>query len=146
MTAAAEIDAIPGTTYTITQLAEEFKITTRAIRFYEDKGLLRPKRHGLTRIYSPRERVRLKLVLRGKRIGFSLDEIGEIMDMYDSEPGEIGQLDYMLDKIRERRTLLRRQQRDIELTLQELEQIESQCRERLTTMRNTTERSQRIAG
>ncbi len=123
-----------STTYTITALAKEFGVTTRTIRFYEDKGLLQPRRNGLTRIYSPRDRVRLKLVLRGKRIGFSLEEIREILDMYDSDPGETGQLEYMLDKLNEQRAVLTRRQRDIELTLDELKQIESQCRERLATM------------
>ncbi len=122
------------TTYTITELAKEFDVTTRAIRFYEDKGLLKPARNGLTRVYTPRDRVRLKLVLRGKRIGFSLNEVREIMDMYDSAPGEVGQLDYMLDKLAQRRAMLHRQQQDIELTLKELNEIETQCRERLATM------------
>ncbi len=146
MTSSAAVEAAPDTTYSITQLANEFGITTRTIRFYEDKGLLRPKRQGLTRIYSPRERVRLKLVLRGKRIGFSLAEIGEIMDMYDSEPGESGQLVYMLDELRKRRTMLQRRQRDIALTLQELDQIESQCRERLASMREAGARARSAAG
>jgi DNA-binding transcriptional MerR regulator len=130
------------TTFTITELAKEFDVTTRAIRFYEDKGLLKPARNGLTRVYTPRDRVRLKLVLRGKRIGFSLDEVREIMDMYDSAPGEIGQLDYMLDKLAERRAMLHRQQQDIELTLKELNEIEAQCRERLATMLKQTAQSQ----
>lgn len=121
-------------TFTITELAKEFGVTTRTIRFYEDKGLLKPARNGLTRVYTPRDRVRLKLVLRGKRIGFSLDEVREIMNMYDSAPGEIGQLEYMLEKLVERRAMLQRQQRDIELTLKELTEIEAQCRERLATM------------
>jgi DNA-binding transcriptional MerR regulator len=134
--------ASDSTTYTITELAKEFDVTTRTIRFYEDKGLLKPARQGLTRIYSARDRVRLKLVLRGKRIGFSLDEVREIMDMYDSAPGEIGQLDYMLDKLAERRAMLHRRQQDIELTLKELNEIEVQCRERLATMVKQTPRSQ----
>lgn len=123
-----------NTTYTITELATEFGVTTRTIRFYEDEGLVKPKRNGLSRIYSPRDRVRLKLVLRGKRVGFSLAEIREIMDMYDSEPGEVGQLSYMLDKLVQRRTMLNRRKKDIELTLKELDQIETQCRERLAMM------------
>ena len=130
------------TTYTITDLAKEFDVTTRTIRFYEDKGLLKPARNGLTRVYTPRDRVRLKLVLRGKRIGFSLDEVREIMNMYDSAPGEIGQLEYMLDKLAERRAMLQRRQRDIDLTLKELNEIEDQCRERLATMAKQTPRSQ----
>ncbi len=130
------------TTYSITELSKEFDVTTRAIRFYEDKGLLKPARNGLTRVYTPRDRVRLKLVLRGKRIGFSLDDVREIMDMYDSSPGEIGQLDYMLDKLAERRARLHRQQKDIDLTLKELHDIEDQCRERLAMMRKQPPQSQ----
>ncbi len=132
----------PTTTYTITELAREFDVTTRTIRFYEDKGLLKPARNGLTRVYTPRDRVRLKLVLRGKRIGFSLDEVREIMNMYDSAPGETGQLEYMLDKLAQRRAMLHRQQQDIELTLKELKEIEAQCRERLATMPKQTPQAQ----
>lgn len=118
-------------TYSITQLAREFDVTTRTIRFYEDRGLLRPARRGRTRVYSARDRVRLKLVLRGKRLGFSLSEIAEIIDMYDADPGERGQLEHFLRKIGERRELLRRQQDDIEMTLRDLEVIEQQCHKRL---------------
>jgi DNA-binding transcriptional MerR regulator len=121
-------------TYSISQLAREFEVTPRTIRFYEDKGLLRPRRAGTTRIYSGRDRVRLRLVLRGKRLGFSLREIAEIIDMYDTEPGEIGQLEYMLQRLQERRSQLQARRRDIELTLAELDQLESQCRSRLASM------------
>jgi DNA-binding transcriptional MerR regulator len=117
--------------YTITQLAQEFDVTTRTIRFYEDQGLLNPARNGQMRVYSPRDRVRLKLVLRGKRLGFSLSEIREMLDMYDAEPGESGQLELFLAKIDERRGLLQQQQHDIELTLKELDDIEAQCRAQL---------------
>jgi DNA-binding transcriptional MerR regulator len=121
--------------YTITQLAQEFDVTTRTIRFYEDQGLLNPTRDGQMRVYSPRDRVRLKLVLRGKRLGFSLSEIREMLDMYDAGPGELGQLELFLAKINERRTLLRQQQRDIELTLKELDDIEAQCHAQLTKVK-----------
>jgi DNA-binding transcriptional MerR regulator len=124
-----------SSSYTITQLAQEFDVTTRTIRFYEDQGLLSPTRNGQMRVYSPRDRVRLKLVLRGKRLGFSLGEIREMLDMYDTEPGELGQLELFLAKINERRTLLRQQQHDIELTLKELDDIEAQCRAQLTKVR-----------
>lgn len=119
------------TTHSITELAQEFDITTRAIRFYEDQGLLNPARKGQTRVYSPRDRVRLKLVLRGKRLGFALGEIREMLDMYDAEPGEIGQLQYFVEKIEERRSMLKQQQRDIEVTLKELGDIQAQCKARL---------------
>lgn len=122
-------------TYTITQLAQEFDVTTRTIRFYEDQGLLTPTRKGQTRIYSARDRVRLKLVLRGKRLGFSLGEIREMLDMYDAEPGEVGQLQLFLAKIADRRRLLEQQQEDIALTLRELGEIQAQCRARLAKVR-----------
>ena len=121
-------------TFSITQLAREFKVTTRTIRFYEDKGLLTPKRQGTTRIYNPRDRVRLQLVLRGKRLGFSLDEIAEIIDMYDAEPGEQGQIDYLLRRLEQQRDILLQQKQDLEQTLGELEQIANQCRQRLAAV------------
>jgi len=118
-------------TYSITALSNEFDVTTRTIRFYEDQGLISPERKGRTRIYSVRDRIRLKLVLRGKRLGFSLGEIAEIIDLYDTEPGEAAQLEFFLNKIAERTTLLKQQKKDIEITLKELRVIEKQCRERL---------------
>lgn len=124
-----------SSSYTITQLSQEFDVTTRTIRFYEDQGLLTPTRKGQTRIYSARDRVRLKLVLRGKRLGFSLGEIREMLDMYDTEPGEAGQLELFLAKIADRRRLLEQQQEDIALTLKELDEIQTQCRARLAKVR-----------
>jgi DNA-binding transcriptional MerR regulator len=118
-------------TYSITDLAQEFDLTTRAIRFYEDRGLLAPARRGQTRIYSSRDRTRLKLILRGKRLGFSLDEVREMVDMYDAAPGEKGQLTLFLKKISERRAALEQQRADIAVTLEELEAVEDRCRERL---------------
>ena len=79
--------------YGIAELAREFDITTRTVRFYEDKGLLSPERDGQRRIYGPRDRVRLKLIMRGKRLGLSLEEIGELMDLYDADPSEVTQTD-----------------------------------------------------
>ncbi len=118
-------------TYSIADLANEFDLTTRTIRFYEDQGLISPKRKGRTRVYSVRDRIRLKLVLRGKRLGFSLGEIAEIIDLYDTEPGETAQLEFFLNKIAERQSLLKQQKEDIEITLKELRTIEKRCRERL---------------
>ena len=118
-------------TYSISDLARQFQVTTRTIRFYEDKGLLNPARQGIRRVYGQRDLVRLRLVLRGKRLGFSLDEIADIMDMYDTDTGEVGQLEYMLGRLAERRQVLLQQQRDLEQTLGELDQIENQCRRRL---------------
>ena len=114
--------------FSISELAQEFDVTTRAIRVYEDEGLLEPHRQGRQRVYSSRDRVRLKLILRGKRLGFSLSEIGDIIDMYDSEPGEVGQLQYFIEKISVRRKTLKQQRDDIEVTLKELDSIEKQCR------------------
>lgn len=123
------------TTYTIGELAQEFDVTTRAIRFYEDQGLLSPTRNGQARIYSARDRVRLKLVLRGKRLGFSLGEIGEMLDLYDADPSEIGQLQYFVSKLDERRAQLNQQQQDIQVTLKELDDIEAQCKALLAEKR-----------
>ena len=119
-------------TCTIADLAREFDVTTRTIRFYEDEGLLTPERQGQTRVYHVRDRVRLKLILRGKRLGFSLKEIAEILDLYDSEPGEVGQLRHFLAKIDERRSILVQQREDIDFILAELDSVESQCRRRLS--------------
>jgi len=121
-------------TFSISDLAREFGVTTRTIRFYEDEGLLQPGRSGRQRVYSARDRVRLKLILRGKRLGFSLSEVGDIIDMYDSNPGEVGQLRYFLQQILQRRLALTQQRQDIDLTLEELDTIESQCQERLSTL------------
>lgn len=120
-----------GTTYGIAELAREFDVTTRTIRFYEAEGLIAPARHGQRRIFSARDRVRLRLILRGKRLGFSLGEIREIIDLYDRAPGETGQLRFFLSKIRERRALLERQRADIAATLRELAEVEARCQAQL---------------
>ena len=120
--------------FSISELSREFDVTTRAIRFYEDEGLLEPRRQGRQRVYSSRDRVRLKLILRGKRLGFSLSEIGDIIDMYDSEPGEVGQLQYFIEKISVRRKTLKQQRDDIDVTLKELDSIEKQCRKSITRL------------
>ena len=121
--------------FSISELAKEFDVTTRAIRFYEDEKLLMPGRVGRQRIYSARDRVRLKLILRGKCLGFSLSEVREIIDMYDLDSGEAGQLRYFLERISQRRKTLEQQRHDIELTLQELDLIESQCQGRLSSIK-----------
>lgn len=109
-------------TYTITELAEEFRITPRTIRFYEDKKLLQPKRNGMNRIYCRRDRGRLKLILRGKRLGFRLDEIREMLDLYDHGDGQVEQLRLTLQKSHQRIEVLRRQRRDIDQALKELKE------------------------
>ena len=111
----------------IAELAAEFGVTTRTIRFYEDKGLLSPARQGQRRIYAPRDRVRLRLIMRGKRLGFSLDEIRQLIDLYDVDPTEEIQLRHFLEKIRERKSALVLQQADIIETLEEIQRIEVQC-------------------
>jgi DNA-binding transcriptional MerR regulator len=123
-------------TWSIAELASEYDVTLRTIRFYEDRGLLTPERRGTVRVYHPRDRVRLGLILRGKRLGFSLDEIATIVDMYDAEPGEEGQLVYLLDQIHTRRAELEQRRRDIEETLLELSEVEHRCETDLRSLRN----------
>lgn len=121
-------------TYGIADLAREFDVTTRTLRFYEDEGLIEPARQGQRRIFSARDRVRLKLILRGKRLGFSIGEIREIINLYDAPPGEGGQIRFFLDKIRERRAALERQRDDIAATLAELDDVEARCNAQLSQM------------
>jgi DNA-binding transcriptional MerR regulator len=124
-------------TWSIAELAAEYDVTLRTIRFYEDRGLLTPERRGTVRVYHPRDRVRLGLILRGKRLGFSLDEIATIVDMYDAEPGEEGQLAYLLDQIGNRRAELEQRRRDIDETLKELAEVERRCQADLKSLRNS---------
>lgn len=114
--------------YSIQQLSREFEVTPRALRFYEDKGLLTPARRGTTRLYSDRDRIRLRLALRGKRLGFSLEECREIIDMYDPrQPSGARQLLRLCDKIREHRSELLQKLRDIEATLVMMGEVEAKC-------------------
>jgi len=113
--------------YTISDLSREFEVTTRALRFYEDRGLLSPRREGLNRVYSARDRVHLKMILRGKRLGFSLRETGELLDLYDAPNGELSQLKRFLSKVEEHRRDLRRQRDDIDQVLAEMDALERQC-------------------
>src|SRR5210317_976144 len=110
-------------TYGIGELAEEFGVTSRALRLYEEEGLLDPERDGTRRIYNERDRVRLRLILRGKRLGWSLAEIRESFDLYDSDQGEAAQLESMLEKLAQRRELLERQRRDVDHALEEVERL-----------------------
>ena len=114
--------------YTITELAREFDITPRAIRFYEDMGLLAPARAGRNRVYTQRDRTRLKLTLRGKRLGLALQEVKQLVDMYDSPADTTPQLQAFMAVLAEHRRLLERQREDIEITLAEIAQHEARCR------------------
>ena len=117
-----------GSTFTITELAQEFDITPRAIRFYEDVGLLTPAREGRNRVYSQRDRTRLKLTLRGKRLGLSLQEVKQLVEMYDSPSDTAPQLQAFLAVLQAHRSLLEQQLEDIEVTLGEIAQHEERCR------------------
>ncbi len=119
-------------TYAIAELAKEFGVTPRTLRFYESKGILAPRRAGQRRIYSERDRVRLRLALRGRRLGFTVDECKEIIEMYNPIVGnEHDQLQYLLGKISAHRATLEQKQRDIEATLAAMDEIESLCRAHL---------------
>lgn len=120
-----------STLYTITELAAEFDVTPRAIRFYEDMGLIAPARAGRNRVYAQRDRTRLKLTLRGKRLGLSLHEIKQLVDMYDSPSDTAPQLQAFLEVLAEHRRQLERQREDLEITLDEIAQHETRCRDLL---------------
>ncbi len=123
-------------TYSISELAKEFSLTTRSIRFYEDQGLLSPTRNGTTRIYSAEDRVRLKLILRGKRLGFALAEIGELIDLPTNDRK---QLKRMLSIISEKKAALEQQIKDIAIVKLELETAEERCLKALHTVRSQQE-------
>jgi len=117
-----------SSTFTISELAKEFGVTTRTLRFYEDQGLLSPKREGTNRVFSARDRVRLKLALRGKRLGFSLAEIRELFELYDVSRDEHKQLEEFLARLERRRAHLEQQREDIEIMLHEIDFFANQCR------------------
>ena len=118
-------------TYSISELAREFALTTRAIRFYEDQHMIAPERRGRARVYRERERVRLKLILRGKRLGLSLTEIRDLLDLYEVARNERAQLAKFIDMLAERRARLLQQKEDIDAVLAEIEGVERDCRRRL---------------
>ena len=115
-------------TFSISELAAEFSVSTRTIRFYEEKGFIRPQRDGQRRIYSAADRTRIRLILRGKRIGFTLAESVEIIEMYRPDGNDAAQLDALLGRIKAQRETLLQQQADLEETLKALDEIETLCR------------------
>ncbi|MEI2384236.1 MerR family DNA-binding transcriptional regulator [Breoghania sp. JC706] len=108
------------TTFTIGELAKEFGVTLRTLRFYEDKGLINPRRDGQNRLYNRRDRARLKLVLMGKQVGFSLNEICDMLDLYDLRDGQVVQLRVALDKFNQQIDVLKQQKSHIEQAIDEL--------------------------
>ena len=130
-------------TFTITELAQEFDVTPRAIRFYEDMGLLEPSREGRNRVYSQRDRTRLKLTLRGKRLGLTLSEIKQLVEMYDSPADTAPQLQAFLGVLRVHRQQLEQQLDDLKVTLEEIAQHEARCHKLLAEAAARPRRSDR---
>lgn len=118
-------------TYSISELAREFGVTTRTIRFYEEKGLIHPRREGQKRLYSSADRVRIKLILRGKRIGMTLKESVEVIDLYDPDHNNTAQLQTLLDTVAERRAALQRKKQDIDDMLGGLDEVQQLCEQAL---------------
>ena len=126
--------AQPKEFYTITELTREFGISTRTVRFYEDEDLIHPVRRGRTRLFRPSDRRLLMFILRGKRLGFSIAEIREIIEMYKEPPGEAGQLKLLIKRVSEKRDALIQKRKDIEETVKELDQVEEQSLTRLAEL------------
>ena len=122
----------PDRLYSIGDLADELKVTTRAIRFYEAKGLIAPVRRGAQRSYSRRDRARLKLILRGKNLGFSLEEVAQYLKLYDADPSQVAQTQMLLTRIERAIDDLQIKRADIDRTLKELKEIRAQCAEHLS--------------
>ncbi|MGY5449717.1 MerR family transcriptional regulator [Agarivorans sp. MS3-6] len=126
--------ATTPTPFTISDLAKEFAISTRSIRFYEDQGLLQPLRVASKRLYSKHDKLRLKLILRGKRLGFSLNEIKELFDLYDAKLNSSHEVVNLLDNIKLRKRSLLQQLEDIQVVLMELKSAERRCSNALTDL------------
>jgi DNA-binding transcriptional MerR regulator len=134
-TVTTSAEAKPDRTWTVGELAEDLGVTTRTLRFYEAEGLLSPRRVGTSRIYSPRDRARLRLILRGKRFGMSLADIREIVDMYDgAASSERRQLAMLLARLDDIAVDLRARQSDLQRTLDEVADVAARCRVRLTEL------------
>ncbi|WP_113243460.1 MerR family transcriptional regulator [Pararhizobium sp.] len=117
--------------YTITELTREFGVSTRTLRFYEDEGLIHPERRGRTRLFRSADRRLIMEILRGRRIGFTIAEIREIIQVYRDPPGEAGQLRLLMKRVEEKRDELHQKRKDIEETLEELGNVEEACLTRL---------------
>jgi DNA-binding transcriptional MerR regulator len=117
--------------FSIAELAEEFNISTRTIRFYEAKGLITPDRVGTTRVFRRRDRTRLLLILRGKRLGFSLKEISDYLELYDADKSQATQTQHLLDRVNKRLEMLKEQKADLEVAIDELEVMRSYALEQL---------------
>ena len=117
--------------YTITELTREFGVSTRTLRFYEDEGLIHPERRGRTRLFRIADRRLIQEILRGRRIGFTIAEIREIIQIYKEPPGEMGQLKLMMKRVDEKRDELRQKRKDIDDTISELGNVEEACLTRL---------------
>ncbi|MCB1446348.1 MAG: MerR family DNA-binding transcriptional regulator [Rhizobiaceae bacterium] len=124
--------------YSITEMTREFDISTRTLRFYEDEGLIHPERRGRTRLYRPADRHLIAQILRGRRIGFTIAEIREIVQVYNEPPGEVGQLKLLMKKVEEKRDSLRQKRKDIDETIDELDSIEEACLNRMAEIGVTT--------
>ncbi|MBE1298954.1 MAG: MerR family transcriptional regulator [Alteromonadaceae bacterium] len=122
------------TTYSIGELSKEFDVTPRSIRFYEEQGLLAPERAGQSRIYRKKDRVRLKLILRGKRLGFSLAETKTLFELYDSNQNSVAQLEEMLRMTNEKKQVLHQQMDDIQMLMNELNDVEHRCQDELAQL------------
>jgi DNA-binding transcriptional MerR regulator len=122
-------------TFSIGELAKDFSITPRSIRFYEEQSLLVPERRGQKRVYYIKDKVRLKLILRGKRLGFSLAEISTLFELYDTNPNSAAQLETMLQLTKTKRTVLAQQLNDIQMLMNELDEVESRCEEELNDIK-----------
>ncbi|WP_045836127.1 MerR family DNA-binding transcriptional regulator [Hyphomicrobium sp. 99] len=124
-------DALPEPTFTISALAKEFGITTRAIRFYESRGLISPERIGTTRRYSKRDRARLILILRGRNLGFTVEDVSGYLALYDSDPGQLTQTRHLLEKVTVAVSDLETKRHDIERSIADLNDIRARCEEHL---------------
>ncbi len=129
----------------IGELTREFGVTARTLRYYEERGLLRPRRAGQRRLYDRGDRTRLRLILRGRRLGFSLEDIEQIVALYDAPQGEEGQLRLLLERLEGRRAELEQKRRDIAAVLRDLSEVEKGCHERLSQLETPTKKRRRRA-